>query len=395
MIDPDSTLLEDLFRAYYEARKNKRNTRSQLRFELHLEENLIKLYQEIRDRTYKVGRSICFITEVPVKREVFAADFRDRVVHHLLCNYINPIFERTFITDNYSCRKGKGTLYGIERCEHHIRACSNNFQEECYILKLDIQGYFMHIDRDRLFNVIMSTLEKFADRKVSPNGKTWKETIDYEMIDYLMREVVFNDPTYGCEVRGTRKDWHGLPPNKSMFHTPSGCGLPIGNLTSQLFSNIYLNGLDNFIKRTLKQKHYGRYVDDFFIVGHDRRALAKMVPQIQNYLQKELALSLHPNKIYLQEVNKGVNFLGVTIKPNRRYLLNKTKKRINRRMHEIARNPNMDIKEVVSVVNSYFGYMKHLNCYRYKKRLVERNEQILLRGRFRGNYDKFVPWRYI
>ena len=136
-------------------------------------------------------------------------------------------------------------------------------------------------------------------------------------------------------------------------------------------------------------------MDDFFVVGRDRRALAKMVPQIQNYLQKELALSLHPNKIYLQEVNKGVNFLGVTIKPNRRYLLNKTKKRINRRMHEIARNPNMDIKEVVSVVNSYFGYMKHLNCYRYKKRLVERNEQILLRGRFRGNYDKFVPWRYI
>lgn len=139
------------FRAYYDARKHKRNTHSQLEFEFNLEENLVKLYEELRDRTYKVGRSVCFITGNSVKREVFAAHFRDRVVHHLLYNYTAPIFERTFIADSYSCRKGMGTLYGVQRFEHHLRACSDNWKRSCYVLKLDIRGYFMHIVRQKLY----------------------------------------------------------------------------------------------------------------------------------------------------------------------------------------------------------------------------------------------------
>lgn len=145
-------LLVDLFKAYYEARKHKRNTRNQLRFEMNLEENLVNLRDELYDRTYKVGRSTCFIIEDPVKREIFAADFRDRVVHHLVYNYIMPIFERTFIADSYSCRKGKGTLYGVKRLEHHIRSCSKNYTTTVYALKMDIQGYFMNINCKRLFS---------------------------------------------------------------------------------------------------------------------------------------------------------------------------------------------------------------------------------------------------
>ncbi|MDE5906371.1 MAG: hypothetical protein K2G66_01890 [Alistipes sp.] len=148
-------LLTDLFNAYYDARQNKRNTLSQLRFEMNLEDNLMELYHEIDERRYHVGRSICFMTNIPVKREIFAADFRDRVVHHLLCNYVSPLFERTFITDSYSCRKGMGTHFGIGRLEHHIRSCSNNYQWKSYLLKLDIQGYFMNINRELLFNIIM------------------------------------------------------------------------------------------------------------------------------------------------------------------------------------------------------------------------------------------------
>lgn len=145
-------LLVDLFKAYYDARKHKRNTRNQLRFEMNLEENLVNLRDELYERTYKVGRSTCFIIEDPVKREIFAADFRDRVVHHLVYNYIMPIFERTFIADSYSCRKGKGTLYGVKRLEHHIRSCSKNYTTTVYALKMDIQGYFMNINRKRLFS---------------------------------------------------------------------------------------------------------------------------------------------------------------------------------------------------------------------------------------------------
>ena len=127
----EDTLLLDVFHAYYDARRHKRNTHSQLEFEFNLEENLVKLYAELRDHTYKVGRSVCFITGTSVKREVFAAHFRDRVVHHLLYNYTAPIFECTFIADSYSCREGMGTLYGVRRFEHHLRSCSNNSHLLC------------------------------------------------------------------------------------------------------------------------------------------------------------------------------------------------------------------------------------------------------------------------
>ncbi len=382
-------LLTDVFQAYYDARENKRNTLSQLRFEMNLEENLMDLYHEIAERRYRVGRSICFMTNVPVKREIFAADFRDRVVHHLLCNYVGPLFERTFITDSYSCRKGMGTHFGIGRLEHHIRSCSNNYQWKCYLLKLDIQGYFMNINRQILFDIITQKLDRFANRKAY-DGKTWSQVIDYDLVRYLSHEIVFNDPTENCEVRGTQRQWVGLPPSKSLFHTPDGCGLPIGNLTSQLFSNVYLSKLDDFVKRTLRVKHYGRYVDDFFIVGTDRVKLMQLVPVIRNFLKEELGLMLHPDKIYLQEVTKGVNFLGANIKPYRRYLVNKTKRRINRQMRSAVYRPS---RLMVATVNSYLGYMRHLSCQNYIRKLVERNQWLLERGRFTPYYKKFIPFK--
>lgn len=172
----EDPLLIDVFRAYYDARKNKRNTRSQLDFEFNLEENLVRLYEELRNHTYKVGKSVCFITGSTVKREVFAAHFRDRVVHHLLYNYTAPIFECTFIADSYSCRKGMGTLYGVQRFEHHLRACSDNWRNNCYVLKLDIRGYFMHIVRQKLYDLTMETLWRYAPRKNS-KGKCWADVL--------------------------------------------------------------------------------------------------------------------------------------------------------------------------------------------------------------------------
>lgn len=382
-------LLTDVFKAYYDARENKRNTYSQLRFEMNLEENLMELYHEIEERRYRVGRSICFITNVPVKREIFAADFRDRVVHHLLCNYVGPLFERTFITDSYSCRKGMGTHFGIGRLEHHIRSCSNNFQWKCYLLKLDIQGYFMNINRQTLYDIISQKLDRFAGRRAC-GCKTWAQLLDFDLIRFLAREIVFNDPTKNCEVRGNQRQWVGLPPSKSLFHTPESCGLPIGNLTSQLFSNVYLSKLDDFVKRKLRVKHYGRYVDDFYIVGSDRFRLMQLVPIIRNFLREELGLNLHPDKIYLQEVTKGINFLGTNIKPYRRYLVNKTKRRINRQMRSVGHRPP---RLMIATINSYLGYMQHLNCQHFIRRMIGRNPWLYERGRFTENYKKFVPYK--
>jgi RNA-directed DNA polymerase len=148
----------DLFQAYFDARKNKRNTINALAFEKHLEANLFTLANEIIERKYAPKPSICFVVDKPVKREVFAADFRDRVVHHFIFNYISPIFEKTFINDSYSCRKGKGTHYGIKRIDHFIRSCSQNYSKDCYILKLDIKGYFMAMNKSLLYSKVKNEL---------------------------------------------------------------------------------------------------------------------------------------------------------------------------------------------------------------------------------------------
>jgi len=253
--------LEDLFRAYYNARSNKRNTINALQFEYNYERELLKLYKEIIEKKYVLKPSICFINKYPVKREIFAADFRDRVIHHLIYNYINHIFDRIFIYDVYSCRKGKGTLCGIKRLDHFIRSCSQNYQKNCYILKLDISGYFMSIDKRILYNKVENILAEY---------RHYIKNIDLNLLLYLIRKVIFNDPTKDCRIKGRKENWDGLPKNKSLFYSAQGKGLPIGNLTSQLFSNVYLNDFDHHMKRGLGCKRYGRYVDDFFIVSTDK-----------------------------------------------------------------------------------------------------------------------------
>lgn len=155
--------LTKLFLAYYDCRKNKRKTASAIKFELDYESNLIQLHEEIMNRTYTVGKSIAFIVDRPVKREIFAGDFRDRIVHHFIVNELNPIFENLFIHDSYSCRVGKGTSFGIARMEHFMRASSDNYRSEAWILKLDIAGFFMSIDR----TVLLGMIENIIDTKYS------------------------------------------------------------------------------------------------------------------------------------------------------------------------------------------------------------------------------------
>jgi hypothetical protein len=390
------TLLEDLFRAYYDARKHKRNTRNQLRFEMDLEANLIELYNEIRGRSYRVGPSVCFMVEHPVKREIFAADFRDRVVHHLLFNYIAPLFERTFIADTYSCLKNRGTLYGVERLEHHVRSCSRNYTERCYVLKLDIQGYFMSINRRIMYETIERVMLRMGPRRSNRGGKAWNELLDYDLILFLLREVVFNDPTENCIMRGSRSKWADLPRSKSLFTTPKDCGLPIGNLTSQLFSNIYLNDFDHFIKRTLGHRHYGRYVDDFYIIHKDKELLKRHIRDINAYLQEHLGLTLHPKKIYLQEISKGVTFLGAVVKPYRRYMVNRTRNHFSELLVSlnayIRKHPKPSktfLLYMQSAMNSYLGYMTHYKCYKMKMKLLPQMGEVLKLGYLTHNMTRY------
>ena len=379
-------LLLDLFRAYEDTKRNKGKTANALDFADGYEEKLFRLYREIIAREYKVGKSICFIVDKPVKREIFAADFRDRIVHHLIFNYINPIFEKHFIEDSYSCRVGKGTSYGIKRVDHFIRSCSENYQKDCWILKLDIKGYFMAMDRNILYKKIEQKLKVIKN----PN-------FDVDLILYLIHEVVYNDPTKNCRIKGERNGWIGLPKSKSLFFAGTGKGFPIGNLTSQLFGNIYLDGFDHFVREELGVKNYGRYVDDMVFVHSDKEFLKSVISKVGNCLQKKLEIELHPKKIYLQNFKKGVSFLGTFIKPWRIYIGRRTKSNFYEKAEMWNENAiknggfsdNVEVDKFVACVNSYLGIMKHYDTYRLRKKIVRSlGEEIFRSIVFSKNFEK-------
>lgn len=349
--------IEELFQAYYDARRNKRSTTSQLRFERNLEDNLLSLYRELCSRRYVVGTSICFIINDSVQREVFAADFRDRVVHHFLYNRLSPFFEKKFIYDSYSCRKGKGTLFGIRRLQYHIRSCSMNMKQDCYVLKLDLKGYFMNVDRGRLFSMIDSSLP-----------------IDFPQRDFVLwltKGIVMNEPIINCRMKGSYSDWNGLPDEKSLFFADDGKGMPIGNLTSQLFSNIYLNGFDHWMKREMKCRHYGRYVDDFYVIHNSKEYLLGLIPQISSFLKKELGVTLHPQKIHLQDCRKGVRFLGTIITP---YSIFPARRVVSnmRKSFDLIESDRLSPFAVRAKINSYLGLMTHLSAFRLTQRMLRR-----------------------
>jgi RNA-directed DNA polymerase len=360
--------LEAIFEAYFSCRSNKRNTINALAFELDYESSLIQLWKELNDGSYQPGKSIAFIVHKPVQREIFAADFRDRIVHHLIINKLNPLFEKEFIQDSYACRVGKGTHHGINRANKFIRQCSKNYKDDCHVLKLDIEGFFMHINKEILF----SRLQKFIEAQYKQNDK--------ELVLEICHKIIFNSPTENCIIKGAAKNWEGLPKNKSLFHSPPNSGLPIGNLTSQIFANFYMSAFDHFMKKELGIPYYGRYVDDFIIVHPNKEYLKSLIPVISNYLNDELKLKLHPKKIYLQHYTKGVKFLGTVIKPNRIYIANRTKGNFYNAIQkhnqgiEVSRKPSReDQNALLSSMNSYLGIMKHYKTYNLRKRMLNKH----------------------
>ena len=362
MQDADGKVrLEDLFEAYFDCRRTKRKTKSALLFELDYERNLVELCDEINEGRYRIGPSIAFVVRKPKLREVFAADFRDRIVHHYVINRLNPLFEQLFITDSYSCRQGKGTLYGIRRVAHFIDECTDHYSKEAYVLKLDIRGFFMHIDKA----VLKRRLCHFIEEQYFGQDKG--------IVIRLCCQIIDNDPTIGCLMHGSTKDWERLPQGKSLFHVGPRYGLPIGNLTSQLFANFYMDEFDKFVSRALGFKYYGRYVDDFVIVSLDKERLKTVVPQVRGFLFERLGLELHPDKVYLQPCRHGVKFTGAMVKQGRLYVGNRTKgycwdgiTRHNR--VAVDHWPTVDETAAFrNTVNSYFGLMRHYRTRKIQK----------------------------
>ena len=381
----------DLFQAYYDARRNKRNTINQLRFEIAYERNLLLLYEEILSRRYELQPSIAFIVNKPVKREIFAADFRDRVVHHLIFNYINPMLEMQFIDDTYSCRKGKGTHYGVKRVAEFMKNFTSSSslkvkRNECFVLKLDIQGYFMSINKHILWEKLSNMLKPYEGDLGCLELK--------EVVWYLLEKVIWNDPRRNCIVKSPSSEWDDLPPSKSLFHAAPDCGLPIGNLTSQLFSNVYLHEFDCFVKNELGAAFYGRYVDDFVLIHRDKAFLLSAKEKIKNYLQENCRLTLHPKKIYLQHYTKGVAFLGAYIKPDRIYIGKRTKGNFLRavRAFDGAGALHTTPLQIRATLNSYLGIMSHYQSYNIRRKALWGNENtktIYRYGCFTNGFRKY------
>ncbi len=298
-IDPDGhplLTLENLYRAYLRCRRRKRTSHNAMRFEADLEANLMRLRDELNSGSYRPGPSLAFMVEKPKRREIFAADFRDRIVHHLLVGHLTPGWERRFIDDSYACRMGKGTHRAVERLRSFCRKATANGTREAFYLQLDVRGFFVTLDRNILY-------EMLAAREPDP------------VVRWLIGVILFDEPTRHCRFRRTRRsDFERLPAHKTLFRANPGCGLPIGNLTSQFFANVYLDRLDQFVKHELKARFYLRYADDMVFVAAKREPLTEWRDRVEEFLDRRLRLRLNP-KERLRPVGDGIDFLGYVVRP--------------------------------------------------------------------------------
>ncbi len=336
---------KNIYRCYLDCRCKKRNTYNALRFEINAEENIFKLEQELRNRTYHPSHSILFAAKKPKLREIFAADFRDRVVHHILVKELEKVWEPMFIHDSYACRIGKGTHKAVIRLQTFLRKITKNGHIRAYYLQLDVKDFFTSIDKDILFALIKAKLNNLE-------------------VLWLTEKILFWDCTTSYIRRGNQELLSNIPDNKSLFGKENRRGLPIGNLTSQFFANIYLNELDQFAKHKLKAKYYLRYVDDFVLVSHDKDKLIRWKEEIKDFLTAKLNLQLHPKRQRLQLVSNGIDFLGYIIRHN--YIL--VRRRVVNNLREKIRTFNRakvkDIKKLTDSVASYLGHFKWANSYR-------------------------------
>lgn len=395
----------DLYKAYEDAKKHKRNTLAQLDFEDVQETDLEQLYEELVTRYYEPLPAYSFITFDPVQREVFASQFRDRVVQHMLYNYLAPLFDTLLIEDTYSCRVGKGTHFGMMRFEHHLRSVTDNYTQEAYVLLFDLSGYFMSIDKSLLMGIIRDEINHHLDRK-SPDGRLWGERIDPDFCDFLIHVFFDRNPATNCIRIGRASDWNGLPPNKRLSCSPPGFGLVIGDIDSQLFSNMLLNITDQWAKRQMKLRHWGHYVDDHFVMHNSLLFLQKLEPVLIETFKEKIHVDVHPHKIHYTPANGANLFLGGYIRPfykqPRQRTIDKfvaTARTMEYRL--LCCNPSLnELEQINRVINSYCGIFSHFKAYNLRKKYLDTpayNEYFIFnewmtKAKLRYKYRK--TWKY-
>lgn len=322
----DIICVENLLTAWKEFVKGKRNKKDVQEFSLRLMDNIFTLHHELADGTYVHGGYKFFKINDPKPRDIHKASVRDRLLHHAIYRILYPFFERTFIADSYSCRLGKGTHRAVGKLRRYFRKVSRNSTCACWALKCDIKKFFSNIDHAILINIL-------------------REYIPEEKIIWLLERVI------------------------SSFSP----GIPLGNLTSQLFANVYLNKLDQFVKHKLKAKYYVRYADDFVILSGNKQWLEKQIKPISNFLEEELKLELHPEKISIRKFRQGIDFLGYVVLPHHTVLRTKTKRRMLKKIKQKKLdwlNGKISEESFNQSLQSYLGILKHCRGYKIRRRIL-------------------------
>ncbi len=352
-------LLEDLVRSYHKAKKGKRKSRSEHAFEVYSLEKMIVLRDAILNRTYEPLPSSRFEISDPKVREIFAADFPDRIVHHYVFDKtFPPHIEKHLHNDSCSCREGKGTLYAQKRLAHHILSVTENYKKSCILIKLDIKSYFTSINKKTLLDILLKHLDSQY-----PNGGE-----EYRTLKFLWKKIILDDPVPKMVVKGTPLTKSKVPPHKSLIYQPEGIGLVIGNLTSQGSSNAYLNEFDRYLHFELGLKHFVRYVDDLVIVldYEGRQRIPEIINGANTFLRSQLGLELNPNKTIVRDMREGVEFLGVVvfsghIVPGKRAVRN-ARIAFNK-IAEGRKNPD----DAVCIL----GHFEHINSRKILKRIFD------------------------
>lgn len=309
------TGLDNLFLAWREFKRGKTKKLAVQEFELNLEDNLFRLQEELKTKTYQHSDYTAFNVSDPKLRRIHKATVRDRILHHAIFRVLYPIFDKGFINDSYSCRLGKGAHAAISSLEKYCRKLSQNNHLNIFTLKCDVRKFFDSIDQDILLRIIK---DKIADKNAI----------------WLIQKIIMS------------------------FQKSENKGLPLGNVTSQLFSNIYLNELDRFIKRELKIKYYVRYCDDFIILSLGKEGLIPFAETVNKFLNDRLGLALHSGKIVIRKWRQGIDFLGYVTMPNYRVLRAKTKNRIFTKIND-------------KNLQSYLGVLKHCNGYKVEQKILK------------------------
>jgi len=341
---PQVCAFENLLAAFYQARRGKRKTPEMCAFEYRLEENLFALQEELQTQTYQPGAYHNFYIHEPKERKVSAAPFRDRVVHHALCNVIMPIFERRFIDDSYANRVGKGTHRALARAQEFLR-------KNQYVFHGDILKFFPSIDHEILLGIL--------GRRIR----------DAETLELIRRIVASGNGVLADEYP---VQW--FPGDDLLSPLTRERGLPIGNLTSQLWANIYLGELDTFVKHTLRCRHYIRYVDDFLIFGDDKHELHRVRLEVSQFLER-LRLRLHPHKQRVYPISTGVNFVGFVSFPQRRKLRRDSVQRLTARLKRAQRayaTGEITLDQVKRSLQSWIAHSRYADSFRLRAKIISR-----------------------